>query len=257
MAHELLYGRNVVRESLLAARRTFFGLWHLAEAGADPHGREIIHLARALHIPLKELDRHRLSQLADDRHHQGVVLEASAYPYVEPEEIVDAAGRADAPPFLLLLDCLQDPQNLGTLLRTGEAVGLHGVIIPERRAAAVTPAVVSASAGASEWLRVAQVTNLARAMELLTKRGVWLVGLEDRPEAQPFDQVTWPAALGLVVGSEGEGLRRLTREKCDLLVRLPMVGRINSLNAAVAGSIALYAAHTARRLSPPSHPSGK
>jgi len=204
-------------------------------------------LARERGVPCHEADRHRLGQMAGDRHHQGAVLEASPYPYAELEDVLEGAEKAGEPPFLLLLDLLQDPQNLGTLLRTAEAVGVHGAAIPERRAAGVTPAVVNASAGATEWLKVAQVTNLARTMQTLSERGVWLVGLEDLPEAQQVDAVDWPKALALVVGSEGQGLRRLTRERCDLLARIRMQGQITSLNAAVAGSIALYAAWRERQ----------
>lgn len=245
MRHEVLYGRNAVREALLAGRRQAFGLWTLT-GGRDAHLREIRDLARARGVPVHEADRHHLGQLAGDRHHQGAALEVSPYPYASLDEILARAQRAGEPPFLLLLDLLQDPQNLGTLLRTAEAVGVHGVVLGERRAAGVTPAVVHASSGATEWLAIAQVTNLAQTMRALAERGIWLVGLEGVPEATPLEEVSWPKALALVVGSEGEGLRRLTRERCDVLVRIPMQGHIHSLNAAVAGSIALYAAWHAR-----------
>ncbi|MGQ9585291.1 MAG: 23S rRNA (guanosine(2251)-2'-O)-methyltransferase RlmB [Anaerolineae bacterium] len=238
--HEYLYGRNAVREALLAGRRQCFALHHLP-------GHELALLARERGIPCHAADRARLGQLAGDRHHQGAVLETSPYPYAELEDVLAAAQAAGELPFLLLLDLLQDPQNLGTLLRTAEAVGVHGVVLPERCAAGVTPAVVNASSGATEWLRIAQVTNLARTMGTLAERGIWLVGLESVPEAALLDQVDWPKAVALVVGSEGEGLRRLTRARCDLLVRIPMRGRITSLNAAVAGSIALYAAWRGRK----------
>lgn len=245
MAREVLYGRNAVREALLAGRRQAFGLWVLA-GSRDARLREVVDLARARSVPIHEVDRHRLGQLAADRHHQGVALEAGPYPYVLLEDILERARAAGEAPFLLLLDLLQDPQNLGTLVRTAEAVGVHGVVLGERRAAGVTPAVVHASSGATEWLPIARVTNLAQAMRALAEQGVWLVGLESAPEATPLEEVSWPDAVGLIVGSEGEGLRRLTRERCDLLVRIPMRGHINSLNAAVAGSIALYTAWRAR-----------
>lgn len=245
MPHEVLYGRNAVREALLAGRRQAFGLWVLA-GGRDARLREIVDLAWARGVSVHEADRHRLGLLAGDRHHQGVALEVGPYPYVLLEDILERARGAGEPPFLLLLDLLQDPQNLGTLLRTAEAMGVHGVILGERRAVGVTPAVVHASSGATEWLSIAQVTNLAQAMRTLAEQGIWLVGLEGVPEAIPLKEVSWPRALALVVGSEGEGLRRLTRERCDFLVRIPMRGHIHSLNAAVAGSIALYAAWHAR-----------
>ena len=147
---------------------------------------------------------------------------------------------------LLLLDHLEDPQNLGTLIRTAEAMGVHGLIIPDRRAARVTPAVSNASSGAVEHLRVAQVTNLNRTIDELKARNVWVAGLAGEAEVPPLAAADLRGALAVVVGSEGKGLSRLTREKCDFLVRLPMVGTVESLNAAVAGSIVLYAARQAR-----------
>lgn len=247
MKREFLYGRNAVREALLAGRRRPFAFWCLEGGQRDQRLQEILALAGQRDVPCQEASRHRLGQMAGDRHHQGVVLEASPYPYAGLADALAAAAEAGELPFLLLLDLLQDPQNVGTLLRTAEAVGVHGVVIPRRRAAGITPAVVNTSSGATEWLRVVQVTNLAHTMRELAERGVWLVGLEGLPEAQSLDRVDWPDALGLVVGSEGRGLRRLTRDRCDLLVRIPMQGRITSLNAAVAGSIALYAAWGARK----------
>jgi 23S rRNA (guanosine2251-2'-O)-methyltransferase len=178
--------------------------------------------------------------------HQGVVLEAAPYPYVALDETFDPAALSGEPPLLLLLDLIQDVQNVGTLLRTAEAVGVHGVVLQERRAAAVTPAVVSASSGAVEHLKVAQVTNLVQAMKTLKEADVWLAGLDQGPDAIRYDQANLRGALGLVVGSEGAGLRRLVRETCDFLIELPMRGQVESLNAAVAGSVALYAAWAAR-----------
>jgi 23S rRNA (guanosine2251-2'-O)-methyltransferase len=178
--------------------------------------------------------------MAKGTHHQGVVAEVSSYPYADLEDVMDSAARRGEAPWLLLLDCLQDPQNLGTLLRTAEIVGVHGVILPDRRAVGVTPAVVSASSGASEHALVAQVTNLVRTIKDLKERDVWVYGLEDVPEASVLWETDLSGALALVVGSEGRGMRRLVRETCDVLVRLPSRGQIHSLNAAVAGSVALY-----------------
>jgi 23S rRNA (guanosine2251-2'-O)-methyltransferase len=150
-------------------------------------------------------------------------------------------------PFILLLDHLQDPQNLGTLLRTAEIVGIHGVIIPGRRAAEITPSVVNASSGAVEHLHIAVVTNLAQSIEKLQKHGVWVVGIEDDEKAQYYDQADLNMPLAVVLGSEGAGMARLTRERCDFMVKLPMHGQIQSLNVAVAGSVVLYHALHARR----------
>jgi len=156
------------------------------------------------------------------------------------------ARQRDERPFLLALDSLQDPQNVGSLLRTAEAVGVHAVIVPVRRAVGITPAVSRASAGAVEHLRIARVTNLARTLDDLKTERVWIVGAEDRPGAQDYREVSLDMPLVLVVGSEGRGMRRLTAEKCDLLVRIPMRGHIGSLNVSVAGSILLYEAWRAR-----------
>jgi 23S rRNA (guanosine2251-2'-O)-methyltransferase len=172
-------------------------------------------------------------------------LEVGDYPYVDLNGLLAQVRRGGAPLFLLL-DHVQDPQNLGTLIRTAEAMGVTGIIIPERRAAGITPAVSNASAGAVEHLLVAQVTNLNRTIEELKAANIWVAGLDMGDDTQPLDKVDLTGALALVVGSEGSGLSRLTREKCDFLISLPMYGRVESLNAAVAGSIVIYAARRQR-----------
>lgn len=237
---EWISGRNPVYETLRARRRDFFGL--KVAAGVEEKGRleEILKLAASLKIPVTRVQRQSLDSLSDS--HQGVALEASAYPYSTLPDILDRAEERQEPPFVLALDLLQNPQNLGTLMRTAEAVGVHGILIPLRRAAGVTPAVVQASSGASEHLLVAQV-NLAQALDTLKQdAGVWVMGLEGSPDAQPYDTARLDGPLALVVGSEGEGMRDLVRRSCDLLLSLPMRGSIESLNAAVAGSIVLYKA---------------
>ncbi len=238
---ERLYGRNPVYEALRAQRRRFYRLWIAEGAQVKGNLRAALRLAQKYGVAVERAPRSKLTALVGHSHHQGVVLEASPYPYSDLGEMLALAEKRGEPPFLLLLDALQDPQNLATLLRTAEAVGVHGVILPLRRTAAVTPAVVNASSGAAEHLLVAQM-NLAQAIDSLHEAGVWVVGLEGSADAQPPEQLPLDGALALVVGSEGEGLRRLTRRKCDALMRLPMRGKIESLNAAAAGSIALYLA---------------
>jgi 23S rRNA (guanosine2251-2'-O)-methyltransferase len=237
---ETIYGRNPVYECLRAGRRDLFGV--MISQGAQKRGTlaEIVALAEQCRVPVRRVERLQLDKLGKRINHQGVVAEVSGYPYADLDEILSAATGRGEPPWVLLLDCLQNPQNLGTLLRTAEVVGVHGVVIPGRRSAEVTPAVVSASSGASEHLRIAQVTNLVRAMESLKERDVWVAGLEDVPDAQELWHADLGGALGLVVGSEGQGMRRLVRETCDFHIRLPMRGQIGSLNASVAGSVALY-----------------
>jgi 23S rRNA (guanosine2251-2'-O)-methyltransferase len=243
---EILYGRQPVREALRARRRQVYKL--LLAGGIRPVGivGQILALAQGANVPVQTVDRKELDKLGGEVHHQGLAAEVSGYPYVDLAALQEAACRAGEPPFLLLLDHVQDPQNLGSLLRTAEAAGVHGVVIPQRRAAGVTPAAVRASAGAAEQVRVAQVTNLAQAMDWLKAQGVWLAGLEALPGARLYTEADLGGPLGLVVGSEGQGLARLVRERCDFLIRLPLFGRVESLNAAIAGGIALYEARRQR-----------
>jgi 23S rRNA (guanosine2251-2'-O)-methyltransferase len=236
----MLYGTNPVREALRAGRRTPRRLLLAAGTHPDRALEEIVRLAQARRCSVETHPRDELGRLARSYEHQGIVLVVSSYPYAALEEISAAAQQAGPAALVLVLDRLQDPQNVGSLLRTAEGVGVQGIVIPEREAVAITPAVVRASAGATEHLRIAQVGNLVRALVALQEAGLWVLGLEDDPEAGLYSAADWCRPLAVVVGSEGFGLRRLVREHCDGLVRLPMRGRIGSLNAAVAGSVVLY-----------------
>ena len=240
---EFLYSRNAVYETLRAKRRDVFEI-QIAE-GAQEKGRisEIIESASQRKIKVTRVPRARLDRIHEN--HQGVVAEVGAYPYSDVIDILDTISQKSEPPFVLILDSLQDPQNFGTLIRTAEAVGVHGILIPLARTVEVTPAVVNASSGASEHLLIAQ-SNLAQAMDALKEADVWMVGLDQAGVQMEAGSRHLRGALGLVVGSEGEGLRELTRKKCDILLKLPMRGKIESLNAAVAGSVALYLAYLAR-----------
>ena len=235
---DTIYGRNPVLEALRAGQPVKKIL--LAE-GVRPQGTlaEIVALAAAKGVPLQQVERRELDKI--DPHHQSVVAHVGEYRYAPVEEILALAREREEKPLLLILDCLQDVHNFGSLLRTAEAVGAHGVIIPQRRAVGVTAALRKASAGAVEHLLVARAPNLARTIERLKGEGLWIMGL-DMAGPQSYDEVDLDTPLALVVGSEGRGLRRLVQEKCDLLIRLPMRGRVNSLNAAVAGAIVLYEA---------------
>ena len=244
---ETIYGRNPVHETLRAMRREVFYL--LVAESVQERGRlaEILDLAARRKIPIERVSRQRLDKLSES--HQGVALEVSGYPYMGLEDILDNASQRGESLFVLILDTLQNPQNLGTLIRTAEALGVHGILIPTHRAAEITPAVVSASAGATEHMLVAQV-NLAQAIDELKASDAWVVGLDEGPESKSPSEVRLDGALAVVVGSEGEGIRPLVKSKCDFLLRLPMQGQIQSLNAAVAGSVALYLAYLARRIRP-------
>ena len=240
---ELIYGRNAVYETLRARRRQVFGL-QVAE-GVQEKGRlnETLEMARLRKIPIERVPRARLEKLKAN--HQGLALEVSAYPYADLTEVFELAEKRQEPLFVLLLDALNDPQNFGTLLRTAEAVGVQGVVIPLARTVEMTPAVVNVSSGASEHLLVTQA-NLHQAIDELKKAGAWVVGLEGGEKSTAAERVRLDGALGLVVGSEGEGMRPLVAKSCDVLMKLPMRGQIESLNAAVAGSVALYLAYMAR-----------
>lgn len=238
---ETLYGRNGVHESLRAGRRKPYKLMLSEGTRETDIVSQIVSLAEQTGVPVSRTERRNLDRLGDI-HHQGVVLETSDYPYSSLDEILALAQSREQAPLLLLLDLLQDPQNVGSLLRTAEAVGAHGVVIQRRRAVSITPAVVHASAGAVEHLLVAQVTNLVDAIGRLKAHDVWVAGLEPSRSAQLYHEADLSSSLAVVVGSEGEGLRRLVRERCDFLLQLPMLGQVTSLNASVAGSVVLYEA---------------
>lgn len=240
---EWIVGRNPVFEVLSAKRRQPFRLW--LAAGIQEKGRvtDIIHICSGKKVDIERLPRQRLDPLGEG--HQGVALEASGYVYSTLSDILVNAGAKKEPPLILILDTIQDPQNLGTLLRTAEIVGVHGVLLPLRQTVTITPAVVSTSSGACEHVLVAQA-NLAQAITTLKDAGLWIVGLEGSPIAQSPGTFRLDGPLALVVGNEGQGMRSLVRDSCDFLMRLPMRGQVSSLNAAVAGSIALYLAWQAR-----------
>jgi len=237
---ELLYGRNVVREALSANRREFFRI-AIAEGIREPENvRQIMSMCKQRGIRVLRMPRRRLDESVGHGQHQGIVATVSPYPHVDLADAVGAAEANEERPLLLLLDGLQDPQNLGTLLRAAEAVGVHGIAIPRRRSAQITPAVSKASSGAVEHLKISTIGNLDQTIRALKQANIWIVGLENVPEALHYRDVDLDRSLALVVGSEGKGLSRLARERCDFLVKLPMCGRVSSLNAAIAGSIALY-----------------
>ena len=244
MAKEWITGRNPVYEVLQARRRHVFRL--LVAKGVDEKGRihKIIQMAANINIQVERVPRQQIDAMGENP--QGIALQTNPYPYSDLHEILMQPQKRGEQLFVLLLDVLQDPQNLGTLLRTAEAVGIHGVFMPANRAAGVTPAVVHASSGASEHLLIAQ-GNLAQAISEIKDAGGWVYGLEGGPDAQPIHKTRLDGPLAIVVGSEGSGLRSLTRKSCDALISLPMRGRIESLNAAVAGSVALYTAFNARQ----------
>ena len=242
---EYIYSRNAVYETLRAKRRDVFKLEIADNVQIKGKMAEIVALAQQRKIPVNKVKRAQLDKIHD--HNQGIVVEVSQYPYSDVIDILDHAKELDEQPFILLLDTLNDPQNFGTLIRTAEAVGVHGIVIPLAHTVEVTPAAVNASSGASEHMRIAR-SNLAQAIDALKEENVWVVGLDQNGETigeKTKRHLT--GATAIVVGSEGEGIRQLTRNKCDIILQLPMRGQIESLNAAVAGSVALYLAYLNRQ----------
>lgn len=242
---EYLIRRNPVLEALRGSRRDLLALW--LQEGLEPKlAAPLLAAAKARRVPVKPVTRQKLGQMAQDSSHQGVLLEVGPYPYAEVGEMLALAAQKGERPLLLLLDLLHGPQNIGQLLRTAEIVGVHGVIMQDRRAPEITPAVVQFSAGATEHLHIAQVTNLVQTIKQLQAEGVWVAGMDMGADARKPGEIDLNRPLAIVVGHEGEGLRRLVRQSCDFIVELPMRGHVESLNAAVAGSVLLYLAWQAR-----------
>ena len=235
---DIIYGRNPILEAFRAGRPV--KRLRFAEGiREEPRLKELRQLAASRKVTIEPTDRHRLDDIAHSEAHQGVVAYVGARKYWELEPMARAALADDPQGVLLMLDSLQDPQNLGTISRTAEATGVGGIITSHNRSPEVTPSVVKASAGAAEHLRYARVANLAQATDTLKDIGFWIVGLTGDAKTL-YTDFDYRRPLVLVIGAEGEGLHELLRKKADELVRLPMLGKVSSLNAAVAGSVLLY-----------------
>lgn len=229
-------GRNAVIEAYRAGRP--IDKLFVLDGCQDGPILTIKREAKAKGTPVKFVTKERLDQLSETGHHQGVIAYAAAYEYAEVEEILENARKKGEPPFLFLLDNIEDPHNLGAIIRTANLAGAHGVIVPKNRAAGLTAVVAKTSAGALNFTPVARVTNLAKTIEDLKKEGIWFV-CADMGGTQMYDlNLTGP--IGLVIGNEGEGVGRLVREKCDMIASIPMKGDIDSLNASVATGVLAY-----------------
>jgi len=246
---ERIEGRNPVREALRSGRRIRRLL--VAEGAGGGPVAEIARSARLAGIRVERVPRRTLDEIATSRSHQGVIAEAEAYRYRSWREALDLARAHGEPPLLLAVDGITDPGNLGSLLRSAEAAGAHGVLVSRRRAAPVTPVVEKASAGALEHLIIDRVPNLSSALTDLRSEGVWTVGLDARATSSIWDCELLAEPVALVVGAEGRGLGRLVSDRADALVSIPLEGKVGSLNAAVAGALALFETkrrrHSARR----------
>ncbi|MBQ6298403.1 MAG: 23S rRNA (guanosine(2251)-2'-O)-methyltransferase RlmB [Selenomonadaceae bacterium] len=236
----LIFGRNAVME-LLKSGRSVNKLF-ISEGSRDGSIQKIFSLAKTAGVVVEFVKRDKLDKLCDGRH-QGVAALAAAINYSTLEEILEL----NESPFIILLDELEDPQNFGAILRTAEAVGVHGVIIPKRRSVQLNSTVFKTSAGAAEYVKVAQVTNVAQTLKNLRGRGLKIVGA-DMSAKIDFRQADLTGGIVLIIGSEGKGMRRLTRENCDMLIKIPMVGKINSLNASAAGAVLMYEIFSQRSL---------
>ena len=240
----LLSGRNPIREALRSGRDIEKLL--VARGELSGSAREIVHTAKERHIPVQVVDRARLDAVSP--HHQGLLAFASAYQYSTLDEMLALAKTREEAPFLVLLDGITDPHNLGAIIRTAECAGAHGVIVQERRAVGLTPAAIRASAGAVEYLPVTRVVNLTQTVAQLQKLGIWVYAAH--MDGEDYATVDMSGPLALVIGAESEGVSRLVLESCDRRLSLPVRGKLDSLNASVAAGIFLYAAMRARQPAP-------
>ncbi len=239
-----IYGINAVTEALKARGRAFQWVG-MAKERHDIRLQRMIEDCRRIGVPVRFLQRTELDRMAGNAAHQGVVAVTSAKQYSGLDDVIGAKRGQYS--FIIVLDGVEDPHNLGAVVRTADAAGADGVIIPERRAAPVTGTVTKASAGASEYLPIAKVTNIARTVEELKERNIWTVGLDERGQ-QTYDALDYKMDCALVLGAEGKGLHDLVRRKCDFLVSVPMLGKVPSLNVSVAGAIVMYEVVRQRRL---------
>lgn len=237
-----IFGRNPVMEAL-KGNRTINKIW-IAKGEQNGSIREIINLAKENRIMIQQVEREKLNKMFPGENHQGVAASIATADYVDWQDILEIARKKGEAPFLVILDELEDPHNLGAILRSVDAVGAHGVIIPKRRAVPLTEGVAKASAGAVEHVPVARVGNIVQVMESLKKEGVWIAGATMGGVEMTKQDLTGP--LALVIGSEGKGLGKLVQESCDFIVSIPMHGAVNSLNASVATGILLYEAYRQR-----------
>ena len=229
-------GRNAVIEAYRAGR-TIEKLY-LLEGPAEGAMQTVLRLAKDNHTPVRFLSRQRLDQLSQTGKHQGVIAQAAAFHYAEIDDLFAKAAEKGEDPFFILLDQIEDPHNLGAIIRTANLAGAHGVIIPRDRAVGLTATAAKASAGAIHYTPVVKVTNLSRTMEELKKRGLWFVCAD--MDGTPMTRLSMTGPIGLVIGAEGSGVSRLIREKCDMTASIPMKGEIDSLNASVAAGVLMY-----------------
>ncbi len=239
---DYIIGKNPVMEALRAERDINKIL--IAESSQRGQMQQLIQLAKEANVIVQFVPKKKIDQISDENH-QGVLAYVAAYQYAEMDDLFAAAEKKNEPPFFLLLDEIEDPHNLGSIMRTADAVGAHGIIIPKRRAVGLTATVAKASTGAIEHIPVVRITNMARTIDELKERGIWIAGT-DASGKQDYRQFDGTLPIGLVIGSEGKGMGRLVRDKCDFLINLPMAGKVTSLNASVAAALLMYEVYRRR-----------
>lgn len=234
---DLIIGRNAAMEAL-KSDKTIEALY-ITNGPKEGSINAIINLAKDKKIVIKEVDKKKLDSMAAGAVHQGVIAKITPYNYFEVKDILEEARRKNEAPFIIILDELEDPHNLGSIVRTAETCGVHGIIIPKRRNVGVTPTVYKSSVGAVEHVKIAKVTNINSIIDDLKEQGIWVYGADIEGKEYSYE-VDFSGPCALIIGSEGRGISKLTLKKCDKLVKIPMIGKINSLNASVAGGIMMY-----------------
>ncbi|MDK9712261.1 23S rRNA (guanosine(2251)-2'-O)-methyltransferase RlmB [Acidaminobacter sp.] len=234
---DIIEGRNPVIEALKAGREIDKIL--VAEGAAEGSVKKILAMASEKNIVIQKVARAKLDQISTSDSHQGVIAYVAAYDYSDLETVLDQVEARGEKPFVILCDEITDPHNLGSIIRTADAVGAHCVVIPKRRSVGLTAVVAKTSAGALEYVPVCRVTNLSQSIEMLKKRGLWIAAAEMEGNVAHFE-ADLTGSIALVIGSEGQGISRLVKSHCDFLVQIPMKGKVSSLNASVAASILMY-----------------
>jgi 23S rRNA (guanosine2251-2'-O)-methyltransferase len=242
---ELIGGKHSVLEAIKAGR-TINKIW-IADSVQKQNSAPIVAEAKSSGIIVQYVDKRKIDQMLEGINHQGIVAQVASYDYVEVEDLLAIATEKSQVPFILILDEIEDPHNLGSIIRTADCTGVHGIIIPKRRSAGLTATVSKISAGAVEYVPVARVTNIAQTIEQLKEKGIWVAGT-DVSAKQDVYQTDFKMPIALVIGNESTGIGRLIKEKCDFLVKLPMEGHINSLNASVAAGVMMYEINRQRRM---------
>lgn len=240
----IVEGRNPVLEVLESGRA--INKLMIADGNREGSIKKIIAKAKEQKVVISYVDRHKIDQLSKSDNHQGVLAFVAAYDYMPLEDLLADIQEKEEVPFLIILDEINDPHNLGSIMRTADAVGAHGIIIPKRRSVGLTPVVAKTSAGAIEYVPVCRVTNLARTIDELKQHNIWVAGADMAGQATHFKS-NFSGGIALVMGSEGKGISRLVKEKCDFLVNIPMEGKVSSLNASVAASVIMYEIYKQRK----------